>query len=86
MKIDFLGHFEFLEEDMNLVAQKIGHPISLGHQNRSSNNASDYRKLYDTDMIEIVGSRFSEEIDLFGYAFDAKYPTRRYSKRLDRHR
>ena len=86
MKMDFLGHFEFLEEDLNSVATRIGCPMILPYYNRSSNTDRDYRDEYDEEMIKIVQSRFEGEIAHFGYIFDDKYPTRRCSERLNRRR
>lgn len=66
MSIDVLGHFEFLAEDTALIARRIKCPISLVHKNRSSNSGIDYRMSYDDEMIEIVATKFAEEIELFG--------------------
>lgn len=86
MKMDFLGHFEFLEEDLNSVATRIGCPMILPCYNRSSNTGRDYRDEYDEEMIKIVQSLFEEEIAHFGYIFDDKYPVKRCSERLNSRR
>ncbi len=83
MQLDFLGHYEFLNEDFLSVMDRLKCTASLRHANRSSNNSSDYRKPFDDSMIEIVGERFSEEIDLFGYVFDQAMPMKRISASFD---
>jgi len=86
MKIGFLGHFEFLNDDVNSISKHIKCSISLGHENRSTNFSSDYQRYFDNEMIEIVASRFSEEIEPFGYTFERKQPSRRCSEHLDCYR
>lgn len=86
MKLGFLGHYEYLAEDIASVAESIGHPIQLHHHNSSSNTGTDYRDEYDEVMIEIVRSIFSEEIEQFGYSFEKRYPTKRCSQRFESRR
>jgi len=83
IEVDFLGHFEFLNKDFASIVKQIGLSVSLCHANKSTNTHNDYRKSYDDEMIEIISTRFAEEIDLFGYNFDDRYPTKRYSKEID---
>lgn len=86
MKIDYLGHYEYLNEDLKEIEKLIGCIIDIPHRNRSSNAMKDYRKEYDDDMIQIVESLFKDDISHFGYTFDTKYPSKRCSKRLNRRR
>lgn len=82
MEMGFLGHFEHLAEDINLISREIGVSIRIGHDNRSSNMDRDYRREYDDDMVEIVASRFHGEISLFGYSFENADPARRCSQAI----
>jgi hypothetical protein len=82
MRIDFLGHVEHLEEDVQAVSAAIGCPIVLPHHNRSSNAAHDYRMDYDASMVDIVADCFEEEIFHFGYAFERRRPSKRCSGEL----
>ncbi|ANG61226.1 hypothetical protein A8C75_01295 [Marinobacterium aestuarii] len=86
LNIDFLGHFEFLQEDLELVGERIGCRIKLPHLNSSTNSKRDYRSEFDNEMIEIVARRFREDIAHFGYAFDNIQPSVRCSKALRRPR
>ena len=83
LSLDYVGHFEFLSEDFDCVLKQIGCPAAITHVNRSTNSAKDYRKAYDDEMIEIVASRFAEEIDLFGYKFEQREPEHRRSGPVD---
>ena len=83
MKLDFLGHFEFLKEDFASVSKAFGRPLTLRRVNQSVNSRCDYRKRYDDEMIEIVASQFAEEIDRFGYVFEQSEPRRRFSGPID---
>ncbi len=82
MDMDMVGHFEYLAEDTTLISQGIKRPISLMHKNRSLNSGTDYRNSYDDKMVEIVAKRFAEEIELFGYTFETKFPAKRCSGTL----
>ena len=81
--LDYLGHFEFLEDDFAAISEAFGCPLTLSHVNRSVNSQVDYRTRYDAEMIEIVASRFAEEIDRFGYVFEQSSPRRRFSGPID---
>ncbi len=83
INIDFLGHFEFLKEDLESISNLIDVTIPLAHQNKSSNAVADYRTDYDDEMIDLVARRYSKDIDLFGYSFDKKNPARRISQAFE---
>lgn len=86
LRIDFLGHFEHLGEDLEAIARRLGVSVQLPHLNQSSNHRRDYRREYDSEMIDIVADYFAEVIGHFGYDFHRRYPTRRCSDRLERPR
>jgi hypothetical protein len=86
LKIDFLGHYEYLQEDVRAVEARIGCSIAMRHLNRSSNAGRDYREDYDAEMVEIVAQKFAEDVRQFGYQFDQRFPARRCSGSLDRGR
>lgn len=79
MKIGFLGHYEFLEEDFNTAMSRLGLSIHLSQINQSDNASSDYRQAYDDEMIDIVASLFAEDIEHFGYEFSHREPRNRIS-------
>jgi len=79
MKLDFLGHYEYLQEDFNSVIKSLGLVIKLPERNVSSNRLGDYKVEYDEDMVEMVATLFAEEIAYFGYTFDERFPGKRCS-------
>lgn len=68
--LDCLIRFERLQQDFDQVCNLLGiagQPLPL--RNRSDRLA--YPNYYDDELIRIVAKRFSEDVSLFGYAFDA---------------
>ena len=71
-EIDFIGTFENLQSDFNMVCSKTGLPkIILSKMNTSNelrikNHFTDF---YDPETREIVRKAYKEDIRLFGYTF-----------------
>ena len=86
LSIDFLGHFEHLLEELKTVEQRIGCALEVPHLNRSSNHNRDYRNDYDSEMVEIVGRIFADDVRHLGYGFEQAPPSKRCSGRLIRPR
>jgi hypothetical protein len=66
--VDFIGHYEQLDEDFAHVATRVGIADRLPHLNRSQHK--DYRTYYSDRSRDLVGEYFKTDIDLFGYTFD----------------
>ena len=67
---DFVGRFENLEKDFGFVAERIGLEPSLPQAGASrSRNSRSYRDFYDERLARMVGERYREDANLFGYSF-----------------
>jgi len=76
INFDFIGKFENLIEDTNLLFSKLGlTEISLphlidGYERERKGPKQNYKDFYDSELIDIVADYYSDEIKLFGYDFD----------------
>jgi len=69
---DFVGQFEYLDRDMQTVAETIGEPVLVVphlHPMTVQRDA-DWRAYYDDDTRDAVANLGAWEIGRFGYRFD----------------
>jgi chondroitin 4-sulfotransferase 11 len=64
----FIGRFENLQQDFDIICDKIGIPQrELQYANKSSHNH--YTEYYDNETRRLVSEKFARDIDYFGYKF-----------------
>jgi Sulfotransferase family len=70
---DFVGRFENLKEDFDIVANRISgsQPLELPHVLRSKSRQSrPYAEFYEDDRLrDLVHERYQEDIEIFGYSY-----------------
>ncbi len=68
--VDFIGHYENLQEDFDSVCRRIGiESPKLAHKRKAKDRAG-YRKYYNDQTAALVAEHFKADIELFGYRFD----------------
>jgi hypothetical protein len=67
--VEFLGRFERLPEDFRFVQERTGLPRREPPWLQKARNAASYMDFYDEETLRIVGARFRQDIEMFGYEF-----------------
>lgn len=69
--VDFIGHYENLNEDFSEITRHIGvDHLSLPHKRKATDRNKDYRSYYDDRLAEKVGDYFKRDIEALDYRFD----------------
>jgi len=66
---DFVGHYERLQEDFDLICEQIGIGQRRLPHRRKAIDREDYRRYYDDETAGLVAEYFRRDIENFGYAF-----------------
>ena len=66
---DFVGHYERLQEDFDLICEQIGIGRRRLPHRRKAADREDYRRYYDDQTADLVAEYFRRDIENFGYAF-----------------
>jgi Sulfotransferase family len=66
--VDFVGHYETLQDDFEFLRKKLGIEAQLPHINKSQH--SNYQQYYTPHTRQLVADYFHTDIELFGYTFE----------------
>ena len=67
-KLDYVGRFESLEDDLQHVLQHLSIPLG-SLMTRGVRTKKNYRDLYTDELAERVGVIYKDDIEAFSYAF-----------------
>jgi len=70
--VDHLGYVELMGDTVSILSEKLNRKIIIGNENSTGNLETNvYQKHYvKNEMVDIVRSVYSKDIDLFGYEFE----------------
>jgi chondroitin 4-sulfotransferase 11 len=68
ISLDYIGRFEILEKDFDVLSKRIGIAASLSHENRSPRKKQ-YYEYYSKTMVEIVSEIYKKDIMTLSYSF-----------------
>jgi hypothetical protein len=67
MAMDYLGRMENIKADFDFVSRKLGISVPLSALNKTEKDP--YVKAYTSEMIEIVGRVYRQDVSMLGYTF-----------------
>ena len=69
--VDYIGHYENLQEDFAQICQRIGvGHLRLPHKRRATDRKKDFRQYYNDALAELGGDYFKRDIEGLGYRFE----------------
>lgn len=69
INLNYIGHFETLEKDFNIIAKKLNIDALLPHENKSTRK-KDYQLYYSSETAQIVSRIYRDDIEKFNYKFE----------------
>lgn len=68
IKLDFLGRYERLQEDFDIVASRLGKQVTLGHEKQSRH--AHFANYYTQETAAVVAKLYRDDFGLLGYDID----------------
>ncbi|MBE1299917.1 MAG: sulfotransferase [Alteromonadaceae bacterium] len=68
--VDFIGHYESLQEDFDFACDKIGVAKKQLPHKRHAKDRKGYREYYTDETAEMVAKHFAKDIEILDYQFD----------------
>lgn len=69
--VDFLGRYETLHDDFEVIKKELGlKDVSIPHKRKANDRKKDYREYYNTRSIDAVAEHYQQDIDLLKYQFE----------------
>ena len=66
--VDFIGRFENIQDDFNVVCDRVGQkPKKLPHVFRTHHKP--YWEYYDEESMSLIAKKYKKDIEYFGYEF-----------------
>ena len=70
-QVDFIGRFEYFEDDLRTILKKIGiAPFEIPHRNATSHEH--YSRYYTKRTPDIIARKYKADIETFGYQFESQ--------------
>jgi hypothetical protein len=68
--VDFIGRYENLQSDFDIVCKKLGiEDSALIHKNKSKRNFNEYKAYYNSTSKDLVYKIYKQDVKLFKYEF-----------------
>ena len=69
MSTFFIGRFENLQEDFDIICDRINHSrVILPHELKSTKKAH-YSEYYTTRTIDLITEKYQKDLDIFKYTY-----------------
>ena len=69
--VDYIGRYETLAEDFNVISQHCGMKnVCLPHKRKALDRQKDYRSYYDDASIAAVAKHYQRDVELLNYQFE----------------
>jgi hypothetical protein len=69
IELDFIGRYENLARDFDVVRRRVNPSARLAHSNLTPQK-EDYRRAYTAKMVDSVARQYGADLELFGYEFE----------------